>query len=50
MFAMKSEVIGRSTVVRGNLVEIVDQKFVKDSSSQLQNFHALFSPRLSQLG
>jgi hypothetical protein len=47
---MKSEMVGRATIVSGNLVEIVDQKFVKDRSSQLQNFHALFLPRLSQLG
>jgi hypothetical protein len=45
------------SVVSNNLVQIVDQKFVKDGASQFRNFrvnfhkfHALFSMRLSKLG
>jgi hypothetical protein len=54
MFTMKSEVVGRSSVVSDDLVQNVDQKLVKDGSPQFQNirvnfhkFQALFSARLS---
>jgi hypothetical protein len=54
---MKSEVVGRSTVVSDDLVQSVDQISAKDGASQFQNFHvnfhkfhALFSTRLLQLG
>jgi hypothetical protein len=48
---------GRPFVVSDDLVQNVDQKFVKDGASQFQNFlanfqkcYALFSTRLSQSG
>jgi hypothetical protein len=41
-FTMKSEVIGQPSVVSDDLVQSVDQKFVKDSASQFQNFHVSF--------
>jgi hypothetical protein len=57
MFTMKSEVVNWPSVVSEDLVQSVDQKFVKDGASQFQNFyvnfhkfHALFSVRLSHLG
>jgi hypothetical protein len=57
MFTMKSEVVGQASVVSDDLVQTVDLKFVKDGTLQFQNFrvdfnqfHALFSMRLSQLG
>jgi hypothetical protein len=57
MFTMKSEVVGRPSVVSDDLVQSVDQKLVKDSAPQFQNFcvnfhkfHTLFSTRLSQFG
>jgi hypothetical protein len=44
---------GLSSVMSDDLIESIDQKFVKDSTSQFQNFrvnfhkfHALFSTRL----
>jgi hypothetical protein len=57
MFTIKSEVVGRPSVVSEDLVQNVTKKFVKDGALQFQNFrvnfhkfHALFSTRLSQLG
>jgi hypothetical protein len=57
MLTMKSKVVGKQPVVSDDLVQSVDQKFVKDGVSQFQNFlvnfynfHALSSTRLSQLG
>jgi hypothetical protein len=57
MFAMKSELVCWTSVVSDDLVQSVDQKFVKDGASQFQNFcvnfhkfHTLFSTGLSQLG
>jgi hypothetical protein len=48
---------GRPSVVSDGLVQSVDKNFVKDSTSQFQNFHvnfhtfhALFSTGLSQIG
>jgi hypothetical protein len=56
MFTMKSEVVSHLYWVM-DLVRNVDKKFVKDNSSQFQNFcmnfhefHALFITRLSYLG
>jgi hypothetical protein len=56
MFTTKSEVVGRPFVVGYDLVQSVGKKFVKDGSSQFQNFfmnfykfHALLPIRFSQL-
>jgi hypothetical protein len=53
---MKNEVVGQPSVVSDDLVQSVGQKFVKDGTSQFQNFHvnfhkfhAQFCMRLSQL-
>jgi hypothetical protein len=55
MFTMKSEEVGRPSVASDDLVQSVEQKFVKNLASQFQNFplnfhklHTLFSMRLSQ--
>jgi hypothetical protein len=55
VFAMKSQVVGRPSVVCDDL-QRVDHKPAKDGASQFQKFHvnfhkfyALFSTRLSQL-
>jgi hypothetical protein len=57
MFTMKSEVVGRPSVMNDDLVQSVDQKFVKDGVSHFHKFHvnfhkfhALFSMLLSLLG
>jgi hypothetical protein len=55
---MKSKVVSQPTVVSDDLVQTVEtKKFVKDGSSQFQNFHVnfhkfhpLFSMRILQLG
>jgi hypothetical protein len=56
MVMMKSEVVGHLHSVMISF-KVLTKKFMKDGSSQLQNFrvnfhkyHALFSTRLSQLG
>jgi hypothetical protein len=55
MFTMKTEVVGPPSIVKDDLVQKVDQKIVKDSASQFQNFrgnfhkfYELFPTRLSQ--
>jgi hypothetical protein len=55
MFTMMSEVVGRPSVVSDDLVQSVEQKYVKDGTSKFQNFcvnfhkfHAIFCARLSQ--
>jgi hypothetical protein len=57
IFMMKSEVVSQPSVVSNDLVQSIDKKILKDSTSQFQkfhlnfhNFHTLFSMRLSQLG
>jgi hypothetical protein len=57
MFTMKSEVVGWSSVVSGDLVQSVDQKLCERRCFTISvllvnfhKFHALFSMRLSQLG
>jgi hypothetical protein len=57
MFTMKSEVVGRPSVVSHDLVQSVGQNICENDASQLQNFHVNFhkfhplsSARLSQLG
>jgi hypothetical protein len=57
MFTMKSEEVGRPSVVSDDLVQSVDQNYVTNGASQFQsfrvNFHkfqALFTTRLLQLG
>jgi hypothetical protein len=54
---MKSEVVGEPSVVNNNLIQSVNQQFVKDGLSKFRNFrvifhklHALSCTRLSQLG
>jgi hypothetical protein len=39
---MKSEMVGCSSVVSEDLVQSVDQKLVKDGTSQFQNVHVDF--------
>jgi hypothetical protein len=57
MIGMKSEVVGRPSVVSDVVQSVHQKKVFKDGDSQLQNFyvnfrkfHALFSSRLSQAG
>jgi hypothetical protein len=52
MFMMKSEVVDWTSIMSNDLVQSVEQKFVKDGTSQFQNFrvnfhkfHALISTR-----
>jgi hypothetical protein len=39
---MKSEVVDQPSLVSDDLVKSVDQKSVKDGTSQFQNFHVNF--------
>jgi hypothetical protein len=42
MFTMKSEVVGRPSVVSDVLFQEWTKQFVKDGASQFQNFHVNF--------
>jgi hypothetical protein len=42
MFMMKSEVVGRPSVMSNDLVQRVDHKILKDGASQFQNFQVNF--------
>jgi hypothetical protein len=42
MFTMKSEVVGRPSVVSKDVFQSVDKKSVKDGASQFQNFCMIF--------
>jgi hypothetical protein len=53
---MKSEVVGRPSVVSDDLIQSVEQKICENGTSQFENyrvnfhkFYAPFSTRLSQL-
>jgi hypothetical protein len=42
MFTMKSDVVGRPSVVSDDLVQRVDEKSVKDGALRFRKFHANF--------